>query len=193
MAGMPEGSVGTIVCDPPYGLRFMNRGWDDMGVGAQQREWHKAWLEQAYRVLKPGGSILAFSGTRTHHHLSAAMEAVGFKDLSIRAWVYGSGFPKSLNVQKFMDKRSGKQGKVIGTKRGVGGENLNDIVKGKGPIRSTGDTGGKGVGAYGTGAKQVPVVLEIRAPATEESARWVGFGSALKPSYEPVICGRKPA
>lgn len=170
----------------------MGRGWDDMGVGAQQREWHKAWLAQAYRVLKPGSLLLAFNGTRTHHHLAAAMEAVGFKDLSIRAWVYGSGFPKSLNVQKFMDKRSGKLGEVIGTKRGVGGENLNDIVKGRGVVRTTEAKGGKGVGAYGTGAKQVPVVLEIRAPASEESARWVGFGSSLKPAWEPIICGVKP-
>jgi len=82
----------------------MGKGWDDMGEGAQQREWHKAWLAQAYRVLKPNGLILAFNGTRTHHHLSMAMQVVGFTDLSLRCWSYGSGFPKSLNVSKSLEK-----------------------------------------------------------------------------------------
>ena len=194
MAEMPDGSVDAVVCDPPYGLKFMQtkeRTWDDLGEGASQREWHKAWLEQAYRVLKPNGLIMAFNGTRTHHHLSMAMQSAGFTDLSVRVWAYGSGFPKSLNVQKFLDKQAGKQGEVIGTKRGVGGENMNDIVRG-GAVRTTDDEGGKGVGAYGTGAKQVPVTLEVRAPATEESARWAGFGSALKPAWEPVVVARKP-
>jgi len=110
-----------------------------------------------------------------------------------KAFVTGnSGFPKSMNLQKFMDKQAGKQGEVIGTKRGVGGENMNDIVRGTGTVRTTEDAGGKGVGAYGTGAKQVPVTLEIRAPATEESARWAGYGTALKPAWEPVVIARKP-
>ena len=192
MAEMADDSVDAIVCDPPYGLVFMGRAWDDMGKGAQQRVWHKAWLEQAYRVLKPGGLLLAFNGTRTHHHLSAAMSKVGFTDLSLRVWAYGSGFPKSLNVSKALDKMAGKQGEVIGTKRGVGGENMNDIVRGTGTVRTTDDVGGKGVGAYGTGAKQVPVTLEVRAPATEDAKNFNGFGTALKPAWEPVIVGRKP-
>lgn len=82
----------------------MGKGWDDMGEGAQQREWHAAWVAQVYRVLKPNGVLMAFNGTRTHHHLSMAMQRVGFKDLSVRAWAYGSGFPKSLNIQKFLEK-----------------------------------------------------------------------------------------
>lgn len=93
---------------------------------------------------------------------------------------------------KFRKPNYLKQGEVIGTKRGVGGENMNDIVRGTGAVRSTDDEGGKGVGAYGTGAKQVPVTLEIRAPATEESRKYSGFGTALKPAWEPVVIARKP-
>lgn len=191
MAELPEGSIDAIACDPPYGLFFMGRGWDNMGKGAQQREWHVLWLQQAYRVLKPNGVILAFCGSRTHHHLSAAMVTAGFQDLNVRGWCYGSGFPKSLNVSKALDKMAGKQGPVVGTKRGVGGENMNDIVRGS-AVRTTDDEGGKGVGAYGTGAKQVPVTLEIRAPATDDAKKWSGYGTSLKPAWEPVVCGVKP-
>lgn len=192
MAEMPDGSVDAIVCDPPYGWSFMSREWDNMGKGAAQREWHRVWLEQALRVLKPNGIIKAFNGPRTLHHLAAAMQQVGFIDIHTAAWSFGSGFPKSLNVQKFLDKQAGKQGEVIGTKRGVGGENMNDIVRGTGTVRTTNDVGGKGVGAYGTGAKQVPVTLEVRAPATDDAKNFNGFGTALKPAWEPVIVGRKP-
>jgi site-specific DNA-methyltransferase (adenine-specific) len=193
MAEMPEGSVDAVVCDPPYGWSFMGREWDNMGKGAAQREWHRAWLEQVYRVLKPGGTLMAFNGPRTQHHLAKAMKLTGFIEVSTRAWVFGSGFPKSLNVSKSLEKMAGVKGEVIGYKRGVAGENINDLVRDPtGAVRSTGDAGASGVGAYGTGAKQVPVTLEIRAPATEMSKKWQGYGTALKPSYEPVVCGRKP-
>ena len=68
---LEDNSVDAIICDPPYGLKFMSKGWDDIGDGAQQREWHRRWLSQAYRVLKPSGVLKAFSGTRTFHHLLA--------------------------------------------------------------------------------------------------------------------------
>jgi len=98
LQGMPEGSVGAIVSDPPYGLTFMGKGWDDLGPGQAQREWHIAWLSAAYRALKPGGIIKAFSGSRTFHHLAAAMAEVGFTGLHLEAWAYGSGFPKSHDI-----------------------------------------------------------------------------------------------
>lgn len=79
MAKLEESSIDAIVCDPPYGLKFMGKEFDDLGEGAQQREWHRLWAEEAFRVLKPGGHLLAFGGTRTYHHLATAVEEAGFE------------------------------------------------------------------------------------------------------------------
>ncbi len=97
---LEDNSVDAIICDPPDGLKFMSKRWDNIGDGAEQREWHRAWLTEAYRVLKPNGVLKAFSGTRTYHHLIAMMGELNFNELSVEAWVFGSGFPKSLNVSK---------------------------------------------------------------------------------------------
>ena len=192
---MEDESIGGFISDPPYGLRFMSKKFDDLGDGAQQREWHKKWLEQAFRVLKKGGVIKAFSGTRTYHHLVKAMSDVGFEQIRVEAWVYGSGFPKSHNISKAFDRiherETGEVGEVIGFTKGVGGENMNDIVNGK-DVRTTDDDGGKGVGAYGTGAKQVAVDVPVREWVTEDAKTWDGWGTALKPAFEPVIIGYKP-
>lgn len=210
----PEGSVGALVSDPPYLIGFMNKDWDkapdiesddgeEEGTAATAEEihesqaWHEAWLKEVFRVLKPGGIAKVFAATRTMHRLAAAMESVGFilePDSSTEAWVYGSGFPKSHNVSKSLDRHFGKSAEreVIGYKQGVGGENMNDIVKGRDVIRSTDDVGGKGVGAYGTGAKQVAITIPVTAPATEEAKKWEGYGTALKPAWEPFVVGRKP-
>lgn len=189
---MESESIDSFVSDPPYGLKFMNKNFDDLGDGAQQREWHKKWLEQAFRVLKKGGVIKAFSGSRTYHHLAKAMHDVGFRELRVEAWVYGSGFPKSLNISKQFDKQAGVEGEIIGYTKGVGGENLNDIVNDSDEIRDTSEDGGKGVGAYGTGAKQVSIDLPIREFVTEEAKTWKGWGTALKPAFEPIVIAYKP-
>lgn len=89
MAEMDEGSISIIVCDPPYGISFMGKAFDQLGKGALQRLWHKAWVEEAFRVLKPGGIIKAFGGTRTMHHLAAAIEDAGFEKIELDAWAYG--------------------------------------------------------------------------------------------------------
>ena len=94
MKEIESNSVDWIITDPPYGLSFMGKGWDDMGVGAQQREWHVQWLREAFRILKPGRQIKAFCGTRTQHHLLKAMEVVGFEGVDTQkvdseAWMYG--------------------------------------------------------------------------------------------------------
>jgi len=192
---MEDESIGSFISDPPYGLKFMSKKFDDLGDGAQQREWHRKWLEQAFRVLKKGGVIKAFSGTRTYHHLVKAMTDVGFSEIRVEAWVYGSGFPKSHNIAKAFDRiherETGEVGEVIGFTKGVGGENMNDIVNGK-DVRTTDDEGGKGVGAYGTGAKQVAIDIPVRDWVTEEAKTWEGWGTALKPAFEPVIIGYKP-
>ena len=97
MAAMQPRSIGSICCDPPYGLKFMGSQWDDLG---DMVAWHMRWLEQAFRVLKPGGIIKMFSGTRTYHHLAYALMTTGFTNLDMVAWVYGSGFNKSKNHMK---------------------------------------------------------------------------------------------
>lgn len=91
LAALPENSVDSIVTDPPYGIGFMAKGWDAMGAGPAQRAWHSAWLAEALRVLKPGGHLLAFGGSRTVQHLAVAAEDCGFEIRDMLMWVYGSG------------------------------------------------------------------------------------------------------
>lgn len=89
MKELADESIDAVLCDPPYGLKFMNKDFDDLGEGKQQKEWHVQWVREAYRVLKPNGVIKAFGGTRTYQHLLAAMAEVGFKNLSLDSWCYG--------------------------------------------------------------------------------------------------------
>lgn len=174
LKGMKEGSVGAVVSDPPYGLKFMGKAFDNLGEGAAQREWHRGWVEQVYRVLLPGGVLKAFSGTRTVHHLGYALQEAGFVDVSIEAWNYGSGFPKSKNIALFIDKSqnaTGNRGRAI----------------------PTASTHLPGAGRYGVGGDTLtsnPVAPYN--PVTPEAQTWDGWGTALKPSWEPVIVGRKP-
>jgi hypothetical protein len=97
MRGMPAESVDAIVTDPPYGLGFMGKAWDALPPGRE-------WADECLRVLKPGGHLLAFGGTRTWHRLAVAVEDAGFELRDSIAWLYGSGFPKSLDVSKAIDK-----------------------------------------------------------------------------------------
>ena len=107
MRKLEESSIDAIVTDPPYGLKFMGKEWDDAGDGQQQQEWHRLWAVEALRVLKPGGHLLAFGGSRTYHRLASAVEDAGFEIRDQIMWLYGSGFPKSLNVSKAIDKHGG--------------------------------------------------------------------------------------
>jgi site-specific DNA-methyltransferase (adenine-specific) len=180
----PDNHFDSIVTDPPYGLTFMGKGWDK-GVPGEE-----FWRE-ILRVAKPGAHLLAFGGTRTFHRLTCAIEDAGWEIRDCVMWVYGSGFPKSHDVGKAIDREAGAERKVVGTKRGVQGENINDIVRG-GAVRQIGEAGASGVGAYGTGVKQVTVDIPVTAPATDEAKQWQGWGTALKPAWEPIIVARKP-
>ena len=168
-AKIDNGTVDSIVCDPPYGLKFMAKDWDSIGEGADQREWHRAWLTEAYRVLKPNGVIKAFSGTKTFHHLVYTMEEVGFTEVKAEAWVYGSGFPKSHNVALGIDKKlgHGNRGRAIPTASRY----------------QASDTEQKN--------KLTSNPVESYKAKTEESTKWSGFGTALKPAWEPVVVGIK--
>jgi site-specific DNA-methyltransferase (adenine-specific) len=100
MRQMPEASVDAIVTDPPYGLEFMGRDWDGFGTPLGFQTWTESWAREAFRILKPGGHLLAFAGTRTYHRMASGVEDAGFEIRDCIAWMYGSGFPKSLDVSK---------------------------------------------------------------------------------------------
>jgi site-specific DNA-methyltransferase (adenine-specific) len=104
LARMEAESVDAVVTDPPYGLGFMGKEFDKLGEGEAQEAFHRTWARELLRVLKPGGHVIAFGGTRTYHWLAAALEKEGFEIRDMVSWAYGSGFPKSLDVGKAIDK-----------------------------------------------------------------------------------------
>jgi DNA modification methylase len=164
MRAMPDCSVDSIVTDPPYELAFMGRRWDASGIAYSLEMWG-----EALRVLKPGGHLLAFGGTRTYHRMACAIEDAGFEIRDSIHWVYGSGFPKSLNVGKAIDKAAGAERQVIGRQ-----------IAGIAP----------GAHNYVNGPK---VEVDVKGgPVTPDAARWEGWGTALKPAHEPIVVARKP-
>ena len=165
MRTLEPNSVDAIVTDPPYGLRFMGKKWDYDVPSVE------VWAE-CLRVLKPGGYLLAFAGTRTQHRMAVRIEDAGFEIRDMIAWVYGSGFPKSLDVSKAIDKAAGVEREVIGENpnhRAVSGVGYEGVYQG-------GNTGG----------------ATITAPATDAAKQWAGWGTALKPALEPITVARKP-
>lgn len=192
MREIPDGTVDSVVTDPPYGLSdhkpgdvvdcltawlkgeeyrpkkrgFMGRTWDSWVPGPE------VW-RGVFRVLKPGGHVVAFAGSRTHDLMSIALRLAGFECRDTVMWVYGSGFPKSMDVSKAIDKTAGAEREVIGF----------DVKKAKRQTRAV-DTA-----AYGDYAGNFG---EITAPATDDARQWQGWGTALKPAFEPALLFRKP-
>ena len=158
---LPDCSVDSIVTDPPYELGFMGKAWDSTGVAYQVEVW-----QECLRVLKVGGHLLAFGGSRTYHRLACAIEDAGFQIRDQIMWVYGSGFPKSLNISKAIDKSAGAEREVVS--KGMSGKTA--IWQEEG-----------GMGDF-----------DITAPATAEAKEWDGWGTALKPAHEPIVMARKP-
>lgn len=204
MASMPSDSVDDVVCDPPYGISFMGKKWDDFSpentatrIASKRRKltlvpnghhgtpgdiasasiaydrtgegnrrfqaWVTEWAREALRVVKPGGHIIAFGGPRTWHRLASGIEDAGWELRDNLAWLFGSGFPKSLDVAKQLDKQSGhwrgRAGAIASENGAMGGPNYERTEKG-GPITA--------------------------------AAAAAGFGTALKPAFEPVVLARKP-
>lgn len=157
-------SIDSTVTDPPYELGFMGKKWDSSGIAFNSEVWN-----EVFRVLKPGGHLLAFGGTRTWHRVACAIEDVGFEIRDSIAWMYGSGFPKSLNVAKAIDKKFGLEREVVSsvtTNIGMRGGNFgNNHARG---------------------------MIEVTVSNCDLAKAWDGWGTALKPAFEPIVVARKP-
>jgi len=154
--------VNSVVTDPPYELGFMGKSWDSTGIAFQKETW-----ELAFQLLKPGGHLLAFAGSRTYHRIAVAIEDAGFEIRDQIMWLYGSGFPKSLNIGKAVDKKLGNKRIDLGTNPN---QRLNT------PEHDIYEAGIRG--------------KETRT--TKGNTEYEGWGTALKPAHEPVVMARKP-
>ena len=168
-------TIDSIITDPPYELNFMNKGWDNSGIAFQPDTWRKC-----YEVLKSGGYLLAFGGSRTFHRIACAIEDAGFEIRDTIMWLYGSGFPKSMNIGLMLDKKNGVESKVVGY---------------QGSMMNFRDTGKKqkeisGIDKLSFG--QIENSERKENPIYEAQNEWQGWGTALKPSFEPIIVARKP-
>jgi DNA modification methylase len=189
---LPDNSVDSIVTDPPYGLsdnkyidktlvRWISgeRDFIPDGKGFMGKSWDAfvpppALWDECLRVLKPGGHLLAFFGSRTQDIGALSIRLAGFEIRDSIAWMYGSGFPKSLDISKAIDKAAGAEREVIGQK-----------ITGAAMTQNKTENSATN---FGSGQNEV----DITAPATPEAQQWEGWGTALKPAFEPIVVARKP-
>ena len=157
---LADNSVDSIVTDPPYGLSFMGKKWDYDVPSVE------IWKE-CYRVLKHGGHLLAFGGSRTYHRLAVNVEDAGFEIRDQIMWIYGSGFPKSHNIGKSVDKKLGNKRQTVG-------------------VSKAGKT------ALGQNSGWNSHENKTKIDITKGSSQWEGWGTALKPAHEPIVMARKP-
>lgn len=203
---LPENSIDSVVTDPPYHLTsivkrfgaenaapaqfgtdgafaraskgFMGQTWDGGDVAFQKETW-----DEVFRVLKPGGYLLSFSGTRTYHRMVCAIEDAGFEIRDMISWVYGSGFPKSHDVSKGID------GKLKnGRSDSLSIKDVNETRPGDATVRPQSQNGHKGF----VGSGDIGPSVKRDTPATDEAKQWQGWGTALKPAVEPIVVARKP-
>ena len=177
MRGLPDDSVDAIVTDPPYGLSFMGKDWDH-GVPGEQ-----FWVE-ALRVAKPGAHLLAFGGTRTYHRLACAIEDAGWEIRDCLGWLYGSGFPKSMDVSKAIDKSLGAERATVRI----------DAKQVRNPKSINGGHGVEGGDRPWMQLAREQGFYEKPGdePASDAAKQWHGWGTCLKPAWEPIVMARKP-
>ncbi len=172
---LEDNSIDSVVTDPPYGLSFMNKKWD---YDVPSVEFWK----EVYRVLKPGGHILSFGGTRTYHRMVMNIEDAGFEIRDQIMWLYGSGFPKSHNIGKAVDKLQGNERKIVGEKTGGAySSGTNNLGINRASLLGNGD-----------GRKTSPTRGNDFGIITKGQSEFEGWGSALKPAVEPICLARKP-
>lgn len=196
MRQMPDACVTAIVCDPPYALTASKRGSTPGSVAASNdvfarvkaggfmgQEWDAMipgvpYWKEALRICKPGAPLLAFGGTRTHHRLMCAIEDAGWEIRDCLMWVFGSGFPKSLDISKAIDKAKGVEREVVGQYVMPSDSTAPGYEPSQGLGYGSGLEGGRG--------------RPITAPATDAAKQWEGWGTALKPAWEPIVLAMKP-
>lgn len=172
----PDCSFDSVVCDPPAGIAFMSKKWDNnLGSRARWVAWLAGIMRECLRVLKPGGHALVWALPRTSHWTTTALEDAGFEVRDIVMHVFGTGFPKSMDVGKAIDKAAGVDREVIGRK-------ITGTMNGKPGATVNAD------GAWASGQTEV----DVTAPATDAAKQWDGWGTALKPAAEHWILVRKP-
>ncbi|QWY81073.1 DNA methylase [Mycobacterium phage Burton] len=229
---LEDNSVDSIVTDPPYELGFMGKKWDGSGIAFDVEMW-----EQCLRVLKPGGHLLAFGGSRTWHRLTVAIEDAGFEIRDSIAWLYGSGFPKSLDVSKAIDKAGGvspqRQAEVLRNARTRAGLSRDEVAAQIGctpsSVRDWEEGRARAVGrpiewitpsqeyrdrladllGYSSDERSITgATIDRRGDgtviglghsgvtygeaSTDAAKQWQGWGTALKPAFEPIVVARKP-
>jgi site-specific DNA-methyltransferase (adenine-specific) len=160
-----DNSIDSVVTDPPYELGFMGKSWDATGVAYSVELW-----QEVMRVLKPGGHLLAFSGSRTYHRMAVAIEDAGFEIRDQIMWIYGSGFPKSHDVSKGIDKQAGAERQRM--------------------VPQSRKQSSVAIAPTGFGADSWSP--QVKEGTTAEAKQWQGWGTALKPAHEPIVVARKP-
>ena len=171
LSWLDSDSVDAIITDPPYEIGMMNKTWDRTGIAYDVALW-----QEALRVLKPGGYLLVFGATRTYHRVAVAVEDAGFQVRDCLLWVYASGFPKSHNISLAIDKELGAERPVVGTREQSGAKFklTQELI----------DNGG-----YNDPDRQH---YNVTVAGSDAAKQWEGWGTALKPAYEPIIMARKP-
>lgn len=176
---LPENHFDSCVTDPPYGLAFMGKKWDTVEI----YPFTMTWAKEVIRVLKPGAWLLSFGGTRTYHRMTCALEDVGFEIRDCMMWLYGSGFPKSYDISKGIDKKAGAKRDVLGVVQTPWKtDNIGPGVSLQSSVQE--DFTDHDADGYRT--------TQITEPATPEAQKWRGWGTALKPAWEPIVVCRKP-
>ena len=188
LRAMPENSVDALVTDPPYGWSFMSKQFDTFDGNQKFQEWTEAWAREVYRVLKPGAHALIFCGPRTYHRMASGVEDAGFEIRDQLQWIFGSGFPKSLDISKAIDKAAGAERKKY----------LKPIAYPDSDcwgIPNNNSDGSQVGTSFNPKAEKVNAGAGMRTatlPTTPEAKQWSGFGTALKPANEPILLARKP-
>jgi len=178
LASMEDNSLDSLVSDPPYELGFMGKGWDNSGIAFDVAFW-----KETFRVLKPGAHLVCFGAPRLYHRLAVAIEDAGFELRDSLMWMFGTGFPKSMDISKAIDKAAGAEREVVGQVerpafsegRGHGRDDNGDVIY-------------RGV----NGGHEGTIQHQLTAPSTDAAKQWDGWGTSLKPAYEPIILARKP-
>ncbi len=225
MKDIDDNSIDAIVTDPPYGIGFMGKEWDnfkpgyinekmekdnkrpatriartqrsnatgtyDLSLSANRKfqEWFRLISVELFRVLKPGGCLLSFGGSRTYHRMACAIEDAGFEIRDMIEWIYGSGFPKSLNIGKAIDKQGGAERDFVTvTKEADLFESKREVIK---KLHRTTASQSNTSHEYGFGEK-TGGEFNLTIPSTPSAIQWEGWGTALKPAHEPICMARKP-